>query len=891
MPMIGGSERRTVEVQGTSSGEESYGTGYLIAPGLVLTALHVAQPTPRDVAVRDLQNTKFTPAHVVWSDPRLDAALLEADRDAVGAGMTTVRFGELVCSDPGHRPQCTMSGFPKAMRRKASADPERFVDDLKTVDGTISPHTGSRSMLYGFEVLGALPRFYENWKGLSGAGVTCQGLLVGLVRTVDKQWDRSLMALPASQLMAADGFCRAVAKHTGMLPQLQAADLQPLLHGPPEPVLSSTYLLDPHARTVALTGMSRLIDEIVAWCRTAHRVDVAALTGLGGTGKTRLLAEVLQRLAVPLPQDADRRPWSGGFLTDRPPHAGYGLLASSRYPLLVIVDLAESRDGQLADLMAALASRHDGHTVRVLLLARRRDGWWPSKQRELRALHAGPVAHTFAVTPDDAYGGQPSTDIYRCAKTAFAHRIEQLRLAGHAHESWREGALADAPAAYGARIANSGPHPVIYHHIAALADVLVHANPDFADRDHPMDVLLAHEENYVRKIAEARLPQGAVDTKLIRSLITAQFLAGAATVRDGQAVIRAGYDAHHSGYGPSAPPDQRVLAALDDILTAAYPSTDGSHWGAVGEPLAAALLTEVETDSGHEFVEQFLQHETLKPAQRTQTLHVIARVSTEDPALAEGAHRAVAAAPDELLPLAVQAAAELDTDDAAHWLNGTRQAVSVRAAQPGADTAVYERAADLVQRAEDCVAAGTSLTTLLDHTGTGEDEPSGGGWSPPNGAPAGRRDYVLVKPVVKWHVRLLLTTVSMVYLLAITASTVGVAYSNGLGEGWAGWLYVPAHVGFSMIFAAYWGSGRLDWTAGATWIGPPLVVLMDVCMGALFHDAWPLPAYFPPAWLVWLMFCVLGLACLPFTWRIWFGRLQPRTPAQGDAPSPRNMPW
>ncbi|GCD35815.1 hypothetical protein OEIGOIKO_03562 [Streptomyces chrestomyceticus JCM 4735] len=121
-----------------------------------------------------------------------------------------------------------------------------------------------------------------------------------------------------------------------------------------------------------------------------------------------------------------------------------------------------------------------------------------------------------------------------------------------------------------------------------------------------------------------------------------------------------------------------------------------------------------------------------------------------------------------------------------------------------------------MQRAEDCVAAGTSLTTLLDHTGTGEGEPSGGGWSPASGAPAGRRDYVLVKPVVKWHVRLLLTKVSMVYPLAITASTVGVAYSNGLGEGWAGWLYIRAHVGFSMIFAAYWGSGRLDWTAGAT---------------------------------------------------------------------------
>ncbi|MFJ7629793.1 hypothetical protein ACIQZN_25180 [Streptomyces sp. NPDC097595] len=66
-------------MQSTGSGEKSYGTGYLIAPGLVLTALHVAQPEPRQVQARDLVHTEFTEARVVWSDPRLDAALLEAD--------------------------------------------------------------------------------------------------------------------------------------------------------------------------------------------------------------------------------------------------------------------------------------------------------------------------------------------------------------------------------------------------------------------------------------------------------------------------------------------------------------------------------------------------------------------------------------------------------------------------------------------------------------------------------------------------------------------------------------------------------------------------------------------------------------------------------------------
>ncbi|MFF9024778.1 hypothetical protein [Streptomyces eurythermus] len=70
-----------------------------------------------------------------------------------------------------------------------------------------------------------------------------------------------------------------------------------------------------------------------------------------------------------------------------------------------------------------------------------------------------------------------------------------------------------------------------------------------------MEVLLANEEKYVRRIAEARLSEGAVDVKLIRTLVTVQFLAGAQTARDGRAAVRAAVDAHHRGYGNTAPPD------------------------------------------------------------------------------------------------------------------------------------------------------------------------------------------------------------------------------------------------------------------------------------------------------------------------------------------------
>ncbi|MFI1869500.1 hypothetical protein [Streptomyces jumonjinensis] len=77
-----------------------------------------------------------------------------------------------------------------------------------------------------------------------------------------------------------------------------------------------------------------------------------------------------------------------------------------------------------------------------------------------------------------------------------------------------------------------------------------------------MEVLLANEVEYVRGVAESRLPEGTVDDKLLRTLVTAQFLAGARTAQDGRAAVRAGFDVHHRGYGITAPADARRLRSM-----------------------------------------------------------------------------------------------------------------------------------------------------------------------------------------------------------------------------------------------------------------------------------------------------------------------------------------
>ncbi|MCX4596968.1 serine protease [Streptomyces sp. NBC_01549] len=876
--MAGGTASRAVEV--INQDKESYGTGCLLAPGLVLTALHVAKPGGGSVVkVRDTASATFTEAVAVWQSSELDAVLLTADRARVGADVRVVRFGELVCDYPDRRPVCTMTGFPKAMRRRMSANPDRYVDDLKTVDGRIAPHTGSRSKVYALEVDGAVPTEVKNWQGLSGAGVFCDGLLVGIATLVDQQWDRSVLARPLSHLLTADNFATAVTAHTGMPPRLLPADLTGLLTLPPAPTLSSSHLLDPRSQVVGLTGMTGLIDQIERWCQGTPRVDVAAVTGLGGTGKSRLVTEVLARLTA---ARARQRPWSGGFLAETPVHTEYGMLASSPYPLFIAVDVAEARDAQIRDVARALAEGNDGATVRVLLLARTDGIWWPRLRRDLRAQQVGPVNETFLLAPDDALADHSPEDIYVEAKAAFAHRIRLLQQAGHGDDTWRETVVADAPRRYGADITSARSQPVIYHHIAALADVLARANPDFARNDHPMEVLLANEENYVRRVAEARLGTDAVDTKLLRTLVVAQFLAGAPTARDGRAAVRASFDVHHHGYGTAALPDRSQLAALDDVLTAAYPATDGAHWGAIGEPLATALLADVETDSGNEFVEHFLQHDRLTQHQCHQALSTVVRTAGEQPDLADGALRAVAANPELLLPLAVQTiATELDVEHTRQWLAELEDAVADRATQPNADPDTYEWASDLIADAQTRAASGArGLEELVDELSHGEQEedsesqrePASGEGEGESPAPASRPHRVLVKDQVSWPARAVITLVALCHLILVGGVAFTAGGSPGLHEaGWSRWMFPLMIFSANLAIASLYGSHQVDKTAFFTWIGPPFVVAMTT-LSALIADL-PLPPPWPP-WILWPVVFSGGLYSLTFAWRIWIGQFK-----------------
>ena len=116
------------------------------------------------------------------------------------------------------------------------------------------------------------------------------------------------------------------------------------------------------------------LDLLLDWCQPpdesrTEALRLAVVHGVGGAGKTHLAAELCHRLA---PFN-----WYTGFLTVRPAgqqderawRDGVAWLGRTVSPLLVVVDYAEARQGDVLALLRAVRHRPGGPTC-VLLTAR-----------------------------------------------------------------------------------------------------------------------------------------------------------------------------------------------------------------------------------------------------------------------------------------------------------------------------------------------------------------------------------------------------------------------------------------------------------------------------------------------------------------------------------------
>ncbi|MGW4908658.1 trypsin-like peptidase domain-containing protein [Streptomyces sp. NPDC004270] len=215
--------RLTLVRGGEDTGFRRIGSGYLIAPRLVLTARHVVEEHPGaawpriDVRVGHPQDdTRRCAAQVCWTHPDgRDVALLLLDESVEAPG--AVRWGRPVGNDP--LPYEAL-GFPAATTSNGQYGVEHLRGELPVLGG------GSGEQDRYVLDQGPAPEADSGggakaWSGASGSAVFCRDHLVGVVIHDDEAFrNRRLHACPARSFVDDPGFADVLERHGGGRPRL-----------------------------------------------------------------------------------------------------------------------------------------------------------------------------------------------------------------------------------------------------------------------------------------------------------------------------------------------------------------------------------------------------------------------------------------------------------------------------------------------------------------------------------------------------------------------------------------------------------------------------------------------------------------------------------------------
>ncbi|MFG2821533.1 hypothetical protein ACGFX4_19140 [Kitasatospora sp. NPDC048365] len=211
--------RRLALIRSGSTGKQrSTGSGYLIAPRLVLTASHILMDDESrsrwpEIRVRlghpNSGTTLDAEVEKVWDHPTLDMALLLLGADTGIEG--PVRWGRPV----GRAPlRYEGLGFPLA-----GVVGEREVEHLRGELPPLSSGSAHRYVLDQDPVPDARPDGRTPWAGASGAAVFCDDHLVGVVIRAGQGFGPGrLRAAPAHALTADSCFAQVLAEHGAGLP-------------------------------------------------------------------------------------------------------------------------------------------------------------------------------------------------------------------------------------------------------------------------------------------------------------------------------------------------------------------------------------------------------------------------------------------------------------------------------------------------------------------------------------------------------------------------------------------------------------------------------------------------------------------------------------------------
>jgi tetratricopeptide (TPR) repeat protein len=273
-----------------------FGSGYLVAPGRVLTAKHVLVPDERIPQLGLPCQIRVWPCgpaedwidgSVRWLHPTRDVAVVAVD--ALGSGLTAVEWGQVTGQFPV---EWTAIGYPIASLNEDDRVEEAAYGRLAP---TSAASIGGLVLTVESRAPGEDVGVQSGWEGLSGAAVFSGSQVVGIVTADPGHWKKSLTGLRTTHIVDQP----ELADHLGTPIALAA------VHGDVG-VRSPTQLRVKGDRVSTAVDFWRDRDVLRADLRRAllegsGSPRILSVTGRRGIGKSATAAKVVAEFERPDP--------------------------------------------------------------------------------------------------------------------------------------------------------------------------------------------------------------------------------------------------------------------------------------------------------------------------------------------------------------------------------------------------------------------------------------------------------------------------------------------------------------------------------------------------------------------------------------------------------------
>jgi tetratricopeptide (TPR) repeat protein len=282
--------------------------------------------------------------------------------------------------------------------------------------------------------------------------------------------------------------------------------------------MPDSMLLRPENRIVRCHRLREpLRDTIITWALDDQEFFKLRLqVGEGGTGKTRLLIEVCDRLER-------RHGWRAGFVDRSQFVGGFSALLKEGKPCLVVLDYAESRTSLLVELIRAALNMSGSPRVRVVLLAREGGDWW-----DRLAAGAGSDVAVSAILR----GLNTMTGPYRMGRERV-DKIHRASVFGEALQDFAAYKNVPVPSVPLPDLSDDVFGNILFIHLAALA--YLRGAPGIEGKEL-LATALGHERSYWRQLMNADdIPQMLPGLEQALALLT--LCGGKRTAKEAKAVV------------------------------------------------------------------------------------------------------------------------------------------------------------------------------------------------------------------------------------------------------------------------------------------------------------------------------------------------------------------